>query len=253
MSDAAGPGKPGQLPWWPQVRDRSPEREPLSLGQIVETALKLIDAEGLDALSMRRLGQELGAGATSIYWYVRDKDQLLDLVLDEIVAEIDFDKDDPALPWRERVAILATEFRAAVRRHRNVASVFGARLALGPNTLHGVERLLALLREAGFEGTKLTLAFSAVLNFSLGTAIMEARGITGPEVEGKSDEEVQKLFVDMLASLPADEYPNMRRLISDSDYDAISEDNQFEYGLQRLLDGIEEDLARERSDVSSAP
>jgi AcrR family transcriptional regulator len=243
MADQAGAGKPGRLPWWPEVRDRSSDREPLSLAQIVAAALKLIDAEGLEAFSMRRLGQELGAGATSIYWYVRDKDQLIDLVLDEILAEIDV-AEDPDWSWRERAANLAREFRAVLRRHPNLAAVFGSRISLGPNTLRGIEHMLAVLRSAGFDGTELTLAFSAVLNFAMGTGIMESRGLTGPETVGKTEAEVQELFVGMLASLPEGEYPNLRRFIPDSDYEEISEDAQFEYGLQRLLDGIEADRAR---------
>jgi AcrR family transcriptional regulator len=245
MADEAGAGKTRKLPWWPEVRDRSGEREPLSRGQIVAAALKLIDAEGLDAFSMRRLGQELGAGATSIYWHVRDKDQLIDLVLDEILAEIEL-SEDPAVAWRERAASLAREFRAVLRRHPHLAAVFGSRLSLGPNTLRGIEHLLAVLRAAGFEGTALTLAFSAILNFAMGTGIMESRGLTGPEAEGKTEAEVQELFVGMLASLPEDEYPNLRRFVPDSNYDEISEDAQFEYGLQRLLDGVEADLARRK-------
>jgi AcrR family transcriptional regulator len=246
MADQAGAGKPGRLPWWPEVRDRSSDREPLSLAQIVGAALKLIDAEGLEAFSMRRLGQEIGAGATSIYWYVRDKDQLIDLVLDEILAEIEL-VEDPAWSWRERVANLAREFRAVLRRHPNLAAVFGSRISLGPNTLRGIEHMLAVLRSAGFDGTELTLAFSATLNFAMGTGIMESRGLTGPETEGKTPEEIQELFVGMLASLPEDAYPNLRRFIPDSDYEEISEDAQFEYGLQRLLDGIEADLARRQT------
>jgi AcrR family transcriptional regulator len=243
MADQSGADKPGQLPWWPRVRERGAEREPLSLGQIVEAAVKVIDAEGLEAFSMRRLGQELGAGATSIYWHVRDKDQLIDLVLDEILAEVEL-REDPAWTWRERAANVAREFRAVLRRHPNLAAVFGSRISIGPNTLRGIEHMLAVLRSAGFAGTDLTLAFSAVLNFAMGTGIMESRGLTGPETEGKSEEEVQQMFVGMLASLPEDEYPNLRRFIPDSNYEDVSEDAQFEYGLQRLLDGIEADLAR---------
>jgi len=246
MADQAATGKPGRLPWWPEVRDRSSDREPLSLPQIVAAALKLIDTEGLDGFSMRRLGQELGAGATSIYWHVRDKDQLIDLVLDEILAEIDL-QEDPSWTWRERAANLAREFRAVLRRHPNLAVVFGSRISLGPNTLRGIEHVLAILRSAGFDGTELTLAFSAILNFAMGTGIMESRGLTGPETEGKTEAEIQELFVGMLASLPEDEYPNLRRFIPDSSYDEISEDAQFEYGLQRLLDGIEADLTARKA------
>lgn len=243
VADTSESARPGRLPWWPEDRNRAGEREPLSREQIVEAAIRLIDAGGLDGFSMRRLGQELGSGATSIYWHIRDKDQLIDLVLDEILAEVQLTQ-DASTPWREQAGYLAREFRAVLRRHHHLAAVFGSRITLGPNTLRGIEYLLAVLREAGFEGTSLTLAFSAILNFAMGTAIMEARGLTGPEGEGKSQEEVQAIFVGMLASLPEDEFPNLRRFIPDSNYEEISEDAQFEYGLQRLLDGLETDLAR---------
>jgi len=246
MAESTGSDKRSRLPWWPADRARSGEREPLSRAQIVAAAIKLIDAEGLDGFSMRRLGQELGAGATSVYWHVRDKDQLIDLVLDEILAEVDW-VDDPSKTWRERSAGLAREFRAVLRRHPNLGSVFGSRLTLGPNTLFGIEKMLAILHEAGFEGTRLTLAFSAILNFAMGTGIMESRGITGPETEGKSPEEINRMFIGMLEALPDDEYPHLRRFIPESDYEEISEDAQFEYGLQRMLDGIEADLQAVRA------
>jgi AcrR family transcriptional regulator len=252
MTDHVGPERPAPIPWWPEPRDRGSDREPLSRSQIIDAAIRLIDADGIEAFSMRRLAQELGAGATSLYWHVRDKDQLIDLVLDEITGEVRLD-DDPGLPWTERAAYLAREFRAAVRRHRNLASVYGTRLALGPNMLRGIEHLLAILREAGFGSTQLTLAFSAILNFALGTAIMECRALSGPEATGKSPEEVQVLFVQMLMSLPSDQYPNLKRFIPDSDDEGISEDAQFEYGLQRLLDGLSADLSAGLSAAESRP
>ena len=78
----------------------------------------------------------------------------------------------------------------------------------------------------------------------MGPAIMESRALSGPEAEGKTAEEVQAMFVGMLGSLPPDEFPNLVRFIPDSDVAQISEDGQFDYGLERLLDGMEADLAR---------
>lgn len=243
MVDSPTPNRPDRPPWWPAPRDRGGDREPLTRAQIVDAAIRLIDAEGLESLSMRKLAKELGAGATTLYWHVRDKDQLIDLVMDQITSEVEV-VDDPSLPWRERARRLAVALRGAIRRHRNLAVLFGARINLGPNMLNGLEHLLAILREAGFEATRLTLAFSAVINYALGTAVLEGRGISGPGTEGKTDEEIAALLASMLMSLSPEAFPNLVTLIPMSDYDEINGDAQFAWGLERLLDGLEADLAR---------
>jgi AcrR family transcriptional regulator len=241
MTGDGSDGKPAGLAWWPQVQDRSGERQPLSRDQIVAAAIKLIDAEGLEGFSMRRLGQELGSGATSIYWHVKDKDQLIDLVLDELVEEVRLD-DDPELPWRERAALLAREFRAVIKRHRHLAPLVGARISLGPNTLRGMEHLLTVLRAGGFDGDRLALAFASILTYALGSAVMDTRELSGPGTAGKSVEELQAMYAGMILSLPADTYPNLVRLVPETSLEAMDDDAQFDYGLQRMLDGMEADL-----------
>jgi AcrR family transcriptional regulator len=242
MTGEGADDKPARLTWWPEVRDRSGDRPPLSRAQIVAAAITLIDAEGLDGFSMRRLGQELGAGATSLYWHVKDKDQLIDLVLDQIVVEVQLD-DDPALPWRMRAAHLAREFRAVLKRHRHLAPLFGARMSFGPNTLRGMEHLLSVLRAGGFEEDRLTLAFASILTYAMGSAVMDTRELTGPGSEGKSVEELQSLYTAMLASLPTAVYPNLVRLVTESNPNVLDDDAQFDYGLQRMFDGMEADLS----------
>jgi AcrR family transcriptional regulator len=232
-------GKRGEFAWWPSVPKTS-GKEPLGRDQIVAAAIRLIDADGLEGFSMRKLGLELGAGATSLYWHVKDKDQLIDLVLDEIVGEVKLD-DDRALPWRERVLYVAGGLRRVVRQHRHLAALAGTRVSMGPNLLTAMEHLAAIIRTGGFTGSRLTLAFSAVLTFSLGTGIMESREFTGPGSEGKTLEELQWMVVEMFRSLPPDEYPNMISMVSE-DVSEIDEDTQFLYGLERLLDGLEADL-----------
>jgi len=93
MTGSRSDGKPTRLGWVARSPDRSGDRQPLTRDQIVGAAIKLIDAEGLEGFSMRRLGQELGAGATTLYWHVKDKDQLIDLVLDESALEVRLDDD----------------------------------------------------------------------------------------------------------------------------------------------------------------
>jgi AcrR family transcriptional regulator len=241
MTHSRSDGKPTRLGWWPEVRDRSGERQPLTRDQIVVAAVKLIDAEGLEGLSMRRLGQELGAGATSLYWHVKDKDQLIDLALDESALDVRLD-DDASAPWRDRLAGLAREIRAGLKRHHHFAPLYGSRIPAGPNTLRVMERLLSLLRAGGYDGEKLMLAFAALTNYVIGSAIMDNRVLSGPETEGKSVEELRAMYLAMLGSLPADVFPNLVRLIPEAGPAAIAEDADFEYGLQRMLDGMEADL-----------
>lgn len=107
-----------------------------------------------------------------------------------------------------------------------------------------MEHLLSLLRAGEFEGAKLMLAFSSLTNYVIGSVIMDNRALSGPETEGKSFEELQAMYVAILASLPADVYPNLVRLIPEAGPAALAEDADFEYGLQRILDGMEADLMR---------
>ena len=107
-----------------------------------------------------------------------------------------------------------------------------------------MERLLTLMRAGGYDGEKLMLAFSSLTNYVIGSVIMDNRALGGPETEGKSLEELQAMYVEILASLPADMYPNLVRLIPEAGPAAIAEDADFEYGLQRMLDGMEADLMR---------
>ena len=238
-------GKRVALPWWPSTAGAG-GKEPLSRDQIVAAAIRLIDAGGLDAFSMRKLGQELDAGATSLYWHVKDKDQLIDLVLDEIVSEVKLD-DDPSLPWRDRAEYIAWEFRRVVKRHRHLAPLAGSRLLMGPNLLTVIEHLFSILRAGGFDGVRLTLGFSAILTFALGTAIMESREFTGPGSEGKTLEEMQQLVVAMFQSLPPDQFPNLVEQMAVTNESDIDDDAQFRHGLERLLDGLEADLVREKA------
>src|ERR1700748_3245060 len=99
-------------PPWQRLPDRSSRkrREPISREAIVAAAIQLLDREGLTALSMRRLGEQLGAGAASLYWHVGSKDGLLDLVLDELIGEVEIPAPDPAR-WQEQLKEMARSQR----------------------------------------------------------------------------------------------------------------------------------------------
>jgi TetR/AcrR family tetracycline transcriptional repressor len=226
------------LPWWPKERGRAAGREPLSRDQIVGAAIRLIDRDGLEALSMRRLGHELDAGATSLYWHVQNKDVLLALVSDaisgEIVAEV---PDDASAPWEDQVMAFARAVRRIlVERHPRAVLLFSSRAKLGPHTLVLIERLLGVLRLGGLEGKRLFLAYWAILNYAYSYAIVDSvsAGVGAPSdmVGGQPNAAPAQL----LASLPEERFPNFLDVIRASS--EASPEERFEYGLRRLLDGI---------------
>ncbi len=230
------------LPWWPKPAARTVQREPLSRDQIVAAAVRFIDAEGLEALSMRRLGQALDAGATSLYTHVRSKDELLalvnDLIAGEILGETKLEQD---APWREQAAECARAVRRVlVERHPHAAALF-ARSGAGPNALGVVEALLSVLRPAGFEGKTLLLAYGAVLNHGYSYAASEAAYVVASPNAGR--EQVRAMAEALVTSLPADRFPNL--VAAAPAMATLTPDEQFEFGLQRLLDGLEALLARQ--------
>lgn len=136
---------------WPehwQDRERAPRRQPLSRERIVEAALRIVDTEGMDALSMRRVGQELGTGAASLYAHVGSKEELVELVLDLAYADIELEEADPAR-WEEQIKGLLRRSREALLSHRDLAKA--AVVANVPTTPHAMdiaEAMLAVLRAA---------------------------------------------------------------------------------------------------------
>jgi len=233
------------LPWWPAERAvRQESGEPLSRARIVQAALDQIDEEGLDGFSMRRLGHRLGAGATTLYWYVASRDQLLDLVVDEIFGELTLDERQGA-GWRAVVEATARDFRRVILRHRNLALVLSERVTMGPKALTALEWLLTLLvDEGGFDRKTAVMVYNAVVSFTAGWAILETREPTGPMGEGRTQEEVGAAILEMVGSLPADRFPNL--IAASQDLITVSEDDRFEFALQRMLDGIEADHGKRR-------
>lgn len=241
-STGSAPG----LPWWPAERaaEHTGGREPLTRARIVEAALALIDREGLDALSMRRLGEELGAGTTSVYWHVANKDQLLDLVLDEVLGQIGEEVEEAPGDWRETMRRVAWGMRRVLVRHRNAVSLLGERMGMGPRALDGVERAHAALIRASFPDRLAVLTVQTVVNFASGWAVFECRQPQGEHVKGRTLAELDAQVAEMLRLLPPDRYPSLAAAATT--YAHVSWEDQFTFGLERLLDGIAGELERSR-------
>ena len=136
-------------PPWQRLPDRQARRRaPISREAIVDAAVRLLDREGLGALSMRRLADEIGTGAASLYWHVGSKDGLLDLVLDRLIGEEEVPDPDPAR-WREQLKDVARAQRRISLRHPYIVRISIGRIPMGQNALRYSERVLAILRAGG--------------------------------------------------------------------------------------------------------
>src|SRR6266496_4425101 len=133
--DGAAPPEP---PWWRAGRPASAARAPLTREGIVEAALRVLDRDGLDGVSMRAVADELGTGAASLYWHVRNKEALLELVVDRVLGEIELPPPEPAR-WQEQLKEAARTTRLVFRRHRDIARFTLGRVPLGPSLVRIAE------------------------------------------------------------------------------------------------------------------
>src|SRR3954462_2703733 len=154
----ADPAKPA--PPWQRVPQRpgGRRRDPLTQDAIVETAMRILDAEGLDGLSMRRIADDLAPGPASLYWHVGSKDGLLDLIFDRVIGEQQVPAPEPG-EWREQLKEVARDMRRTILRHRDVGQISIGRIPMGPNGIRYSERVLAMLRAGGVPDQLAVLGF----------------------------------------------------------------------------------------------
>jgi AcrR family transcriptional regulator len=153
---------------WTRER-RAPARETLSQTQIVRAAIELLDSEGLAGLSMRKLAARLDSGATSLYWHVQTKDDLIELAIDEIYGEVDMPEPELA-GWRAGATLFAHSLRAAIMRHAWLPEVVYTRPSLGPKAMSLGSRGRILFGAAGFAEPEVDYAMGSVMSYVIGAA-----------------------------------------------------------------------------------
>jgi AcrR family transcriptional regulator len=215
-------------PWWRKRDAPSREKRPLTREKIVEAALVLLERDGLQGLSMRRLAQELGSGAASLYWHVGDKEELLSLLLDRIVGETPVPEPDPE-NWQGTVKELARGVRRHLSQRRDAAQLSLGRVPAGPNSLPILERNLAVL--AASKLPPRVIAYAADM-FALYVGAFAYEESLRTE-EHASAEQIGAYF----ASLPPEQFPTMTRLASD--LVAGDSDARFEFAIDLLIRGLE--------------
>jgi len=231
-------GNPLESSIWIHPPRRRGEQPSLGREPIVRAAVELLDAEGLDGLSMRRLGSRLGAGATSLYWHVPNKAGLLDLVIDEVMGEVEV-PDADAAGWRSAARAYATGMRTVILRHPWVTELLGARPNLGPNSMQLAERATKLLLVAGFDGHGLYHASQLLTSHAIGCAVLESSWRSAAARSGMSAQELVAEIQPYLSRIAAD-YPNVQkwqRENPDLDIDKLYAES-FDFGVDRLLEGL---------------
>ena len=229
----------------PPRRDRG-----LSQAEIVAAAIAVADAEGPEAISMRRVAREVGAGAMSLYWYVSSQEELLDLMLDAIDAEIEVP--EPSGDWRADLGAFAHRTRAALSRHMWAIEFIGSRPPSGPNDVRNLERLLSLLDETGVDDFHVIMGvFMTVATFVIGAVMREAQEIRFQREQERAqaaltEAEIQAEHERFYAWFKnSGDYPHITRLMEsgvDPD-DPDTREERFQFSLDCVLDGIAARLA----------
>ena len=193
----------------------------LTRERVVQAGLRLVDRDGVEALTMRRLGRELGVEAMSLYGYVANKQDLLEGVLARVYAEMPRTDDTPG-PWPERLRTIARRFRGVLLHHPNIVGLVAARPVTGQAGVHMVESTLAALRDAGLDLVQTKQALNVVVGFTVG------------HVADQVGDGVPVGSADGLDALDRELFPNVvERAALDADHDA-----EFEIGLDVIVAGI---------------
>ncbi len=220
-------------PW--RTASRSAARAPLTRDAIVTAALRVLDADGMDGLSMRRVGEELGTGAASIYWHVRNKDQLLQLIFERIVDATELPAPDPAR-WQEQLEAFAGQMRAVLNSHRDVARISLGRVPTGPKLAVLTEWLFALLKPVGVPDRVIAYLGDLFALYVGAFAFEESLGPSSFTGKDLSPEQFFTMLRDYVLSLPEDRFPHTRRTV-DLIFSGGRED-RFAFGIDLMLRGL---------------
>jgi AcrR family transcriptional regulator len=209
--------------------DEASPRQRLNRDRVLDAGIALADAEGIDALSMRKLAQRLGVEAMSLYNHVRNKDDLLDGMLDRVAGEIELP--DDGQHWRAAARSRAISAHGTLMRHPWAAQLWvSAAAKVGPQRMRYLDHALQALRSAGFAQGLLDRAFHTIENHIMGHALQTLGFALDPEQMNSAGREILRTF-------PADDYPDLAAHIR-YHVDNPGGDDEFEFGLDLILDGL---------------
>ena len=219
---------------WQRTPQRAVKRrrDPITQEEIVETALRILDSEGLEGLSMRRIAEELDTGAASLYWHVGSKDGLLDLLFDHVIGEQQVPDPDPAR-WQEQLKQVARLQRATILRHRDIVAVSLGRIPMGPNALRFSEGVLAILRAGGVPDDLAVSGHLLLIAVVNGFTLDETADDQPASDTAAGSPDAAR---DYIASLPPAQFPNLTAVAGQ--YADVDRDKRFELLLDFFVGGL---------------
>ncbi len=246
-SEFSGTGDPARSMGllWPDSEPasrRGPGPDPRqSVAEIVRTAIELADTEGLSAVSMRRVAQRLGVGTMSLYTYIPAKAELLDVMLDTVYGEVVSSVD--GVGWRSRLDRVARDNWALYRRHPWLLQVATGRPPLGPNVIAKYDRELRAIDGAGLDDVEMDSVITLVNGFVHGaacgaagaSAVVAQTGLTDAQWWAAMAPYLDKVFDSTAFPLAS----RVGAAAGEQHGGAYDFEHAFEFGLARLLDGIE--------------
>jgi AcrR family transcriptional regulator len=219
-----------------QADPNATSRAPLSRERVLGAAVALADRGGIGALSMRKLAQELGVEAMSLYHHVANKDDILDGIVDVVFGEIELPTGEAG--WKAAMRRRAVSAREALRRHPWATGLMESRRTPGPANIRHHDAVLGVLRNAGFPVELAAHAYSLLDSYIYGFALQEA------SLPFHTPEETAEVAQEIMSEFPADEYPHLTEIATEHvlqpGYDYGDE---FLYGLDLILDGLARALA----------
>jgi AcrR family transcriptional regulator len=212
------------------TRDR-PAKAPLSEDAILDTALRILRNEGLDAVTMRRLASELDTGPASLYVYIRNRDDLLNALFDRVGGMVQVEEPDPAR-WREQLHRLVDNLLKVLEEHRGIARMAVANVPTGENSLRVADNLMGLLLAGGVTPRDAAWACDILPLFVTASAVETATYQERGDAPGEIVEHLEAVFT----TLPANRFPNLARYGED----LVSGDGEerFHFGIDTFLDGL---------------
>ncbi|HZM78251.1 MAG TPA: TetR/AcrR family transcriptional regulator [Candidatus Limnocylindrales bacterium] len=236
------------VPPWRKQRKASAVRQQLSLDVIVDTALRVLDAEGLAAVTMRRVADELNTGPASLYAYVSNKDELLDLVYDRVVGEIEVPEPDPKR-WREQLREIYISTLEVLGRHADIALVGLANLPTGPHALRVGEAYMAIMLAGGVPPQTAAWGMDAIGLYTVANAYERSLYLLRQKRSGKEAEEFFDEYFGQMreyyASLPAGRFPSLHKHLKEMF--TGGEEERFLFGLDLMIDGLAGTVVRRPS------
>jgi TetR/AcrR family tetracycline transcriptional repressor len=216
--------------------DKENAHIPLDRVRIIQTALRLLNQIGLKELSMRKIADELQVKTASLYYHIKDKEQLLQLLADKISEDMNWPDTFASLSWKEQMERWGGQFRDMLHKYRDAVEIFQSTLATGYGRLTQIEKLYRIFVSAGFRDDQIPWMASMLKNYVLGFVAEEIRLA---HLAGQGDAAIEKLgeqYVEFYRRLPEKQFPNIIRL---APYTTSTDwQNEFQFGLGVLIDGF---------------